>query len=183
MRYAIVKNNVVVNVSKADKALGENWVLSETAKIGDEWDGETFTTPRDPPKYESAKQARLVMVQWIDGLTAQVMDQYPKAVQARWQIEEEAARAVKRGDATQSETDLVTREGATKGRTPEEHADRIIANADRFRAIADQINTLFLATGAALGQVSDPYQYEAILEAAIEQAAPLAEAYGLENQQ
>lgn len=135
----------------------------------------------DALPYKTAAEARLTMVKWIDGLTAQVMDQYPRAVQARWSIEEAAARAVKAGTATQDQTDLVTNEGAAKGRTPEEHADRIIANADRFRAIADQINTLFLATDAALAAETDPANFEGILNAAIARAAPLATAYGLDT--
>lgn len=131
------------------------------------------------PAYATAAEAKAAMVQWIDSLTAQVMDQYPRAVQARWGIEEAAARAVKAGTATQDQTDLVANEGAAKGRTPTEHADAIIANADRFRAIADQINKLFLATDKALTDATNPGQYEGILNAAISQAAPLAEAYGL----
>lgn len=135
----------------------------------------------DALPYKTAAEARLAMVRWIDGLTAQVMDQYPRAVQARWSIEEAAARAVKAGTVTQDQLALVTNEGAAKGRTPAEHADRIIANADRFRAIADQINKLFLATDAALAAETDPANFEGILNAAIAQAAPLATAYGLDT--
>ena len=53
------------------------------------------------------------------------------------------------------------------------------ANADQFRAIADQINTLFLATDKALEGATDPSEYEAILDGAKAQAGPIAEAYGL----
>lgn len=138
-----------------------------------------YVAPPTSPAYATAAEAKAAMVQWIDGLTSQVMDQYPRAVQARWSIEEAAARAVKAGTADTAQTDLVTSEGAAKGRTPEEHADRIIANADRFRAIADQINKLFLATGKALDEATAPYQYEAILNSATDQAGALAAAYGL----
>ena len=144
-----------------------------------EVDAAAYAPEPRPPEYATAEEARLAMVGWIDSLTAQVMDQYPKAVQARWEIEEAAARAVKAGTATTAQTELVTREGSAKSRTPVEHADAIIANADRFRAIADQINTLFLATDAALQAATDPYQYEVILDGAIAQAQPLAQAYNL----
>lgn len=130
--------------------------------------------------YKTAKEARQAMVGWIDTLTAQVMDEYPLAVQKRWEIEEAAARAVKADTATADQLTLVTREGATKGRTPEEHAHRIILNADRFRAIADQINTLFLSVGGQIENASGPEEYEAILAGAIASAAPLAAAYGLD---
>lgn len=125
-------------------------------------------------------EARLAMVRWINGLTAQIMGQYPAAIQARWQVEEAAARAVKAGTANALQLDLITDEGQAKARTPEAHADAIIANADRFHAIAGQINTLFLATDKALSEATDPAQYGTILAGAIAQAAPLAQAYGLE---
>lgn len=119
------------------------------------------------------------MVKWIDRLTAKVMANYPLAVQHRWEIEEAAARAVIASTADVVQLNLVSEEGAAKGRTQEEHAEAIIANADKFRAIAGQINKLFLATDKALNDATDPAQYEIILDAAIAQAAPLAEAYGL----
>lgn len=133
----------------------------------------------DVPDYATAAEAKAAMVAWIDRLTAKIMDQYPRAVQARWPIEEVAARAVKAGTATQDQTDLVTAEGLAKGRTATEHADAIIANANRFKVIANEINKLFLATDKALLDESDPAQYAAILEAAKQTAAPLAQAYGL----
>lgn len=142
-------------------------------------DGRPFQTWMYEPQYASASAARAAMVQWIDRLTAQVMSQYPVAVQTRWHIEEAAARAVKAGTATTAQLELVSSEGTVKGRTPEQHADAIVGHADRFHAISAEINKLFLATDAALEAATDPAQYEAIFDAAMAQAAPLAEAYGL----
>jgi hypothetical protein len=45
MKYAIVKNNTVVNVAVAEHPLADNWVASETAAIGDTFDGEMFVKP------------------------------------------------------------------------------------------------------------------------------------------
>lgn len=134
-----------------------------------------------PEEYpiQTAEQARKEVVRWIDGISAQVLDMYPRAVQARWMIEEAAARAVLNGTDTDAQLELITREGAAKGRTPGEHAQAVVKNADRFRAITDEINTLFLATDTALQQANHPAQYVQILARAKEQAAPLAEAYGL----
>ena len=153
-----------------------------------EWrDGTAFWTwtVRDklPEEYpiQTAEQARKEVVRWIDGISAQVLDMYPRAVQARWMIEEAAARAVLGGTDTDAQLELITREGAAKGRTPGEHAQAVVKNADRFRAITDQINTLFLATDTALQQANHPSQYVQILARAKEQAAPLAEAYGLKT--
>jgi hypothetical protein len=47
MRYAIVKNEKVINVAVSDSALGEDWVQSDTAQKGDDYDEVTrvFTKP------------------------------------------------------------------------------------------------------------------------------------------
>lgn len=136
--------------------------------------------------WKSATEARKAVVEWIDGLTSQIEALYPSAVQKRWEIEEAAARAVKADIkngtslATERQLNLVTDEGAAKGRTPEDHADAIIANADKFRAIADETNKLFLATDKRLQDAQSPLEYPAIFEWAKQQAAPLAAEYGLE---
>lgn len=184
-RTAIVLNSRVVNVVFAPPNIefeGYEFItIPENSPVlpGWNWDGETFTAPAKPPTYATAADARAAMVAWIDRLTAQVMAGYPAAVQARWSVEEAAARAVKADTANAAQLALVTDEGTAKNRTPEQHADAIIANADRFHAIAGQINRLFLATDKALGEATEPAQFEAILDAAIAQAGPLAEAYGL----
>lgn len=48
MKYAIIENGVVVNIAKADAPLADNWIEAGAAKIGDSWDGETFTSPPRP---------------------------------------------------------------------------------------------------------------------------------------
>lgn len=148
----------------------DGWVMGWTIRdrTADEIEWQTYT------------EARKAVVVWIDGLTSQIEALYPSAVQKRWEIEEAAARAVDAGNATEEQLELVTREGAVKGRTPQEHAAAIIENATRFRAIADQTNTLFLATDAQLQAASSPLEYPAIFAWAQQQAAPLAAAYGLE---
>ena len=45
MRYAIIENNVVINVAESDEPFTDEWVLSDTANIGDTWDGLEFITP------------------------------------------------------------------------------------------------------------------------------------------
>lgn len=80
-------------------------------------------------------------------------------------------------DAAQLAT--LTADAAAKGRTPAEHAVRILENAQAFRSIANQVRQLWLATDAALDAVTDPHQYEVVLDAAKTQAEPLAVAYGL----
>lgn len=48
MRYAIIEDGVVTNVAVADKPFGENWVLAESANIGDLYDGTSFSPPPPP---------------------------------------------------------------------------------------------------------------------------------------
>lgn len=43
--YAIVENGIVTNITVFDPEPKANWIRSDTAKIGDLWDGEKFTTP------------------------------------------------------------------------------------------------------------------------------------------
>jgi hypothetical protein len=132
--------------------------------------------------WQSYTEARKAVVEWINNLTAQIEALYPSAVQKRWSVEEAAARAIAAddGSATQAQIDIMTNEGASKGRTAAEHAAAVIVNADRFHSIANQVNTLFLAVDAQLEVAASPLDYSAIFEWAQAQAAPLAEAYGLE---
>lgn len=134
----------------------------------------------DSIPWQTYIEARKALVKWINGLTAQILDLYPEATQQRWKIEEAAARAVIAGNADAEQTAIVTDEGATKGRTPAEHAASIIANADRYKAIANEVNKLFLPVDQALQDAESPLEYPAIFEAAKLQVAPLAAAYGLE---
>jgi len=131
--------------------------------------------------WQTATEARKAVVEWIDGLTSQIEALYPSSVQKRWLIEEAAARAVfaDDGSATQDQIDMMTNEGAAKGRTAAKHAAAVIANADRFRAIVDETNKLFLATDKRIQDAASPLEYPAIFEWAKQQAAPLAAAYGL----
>jgi hypothetical protein len=47
MRVAIIESGIVANIALADPefAQEQGWVFSETAQIGDLWDGATFTSP------------------------------------------------------------------------------------------------------------------------------------------
>lgn len=45
MRYAIIENNIVVNIAVADAPLANNWIDASTANIGDIWNGTNFLPP------------------------------------------------------------------------------------------------------------------------------------------
>jgi hypothetical protein len=133
----------------------------------------------EPLPYQTAAEAKTAVVRWIDSLTGQIISQYPVVVRERWGIEELAARAVKSGSPSDDQLELIRREGATKGRTPLEHADRVIMHAMNFRAIADEVNTLFLSVDGQLDAATEPAQYSAIIDEAKAVARPLAESFGL----
>lgn len=101
MKYAIIENNVVVNIAVADDPLAESWVASESAAIGDLYEGGEFIRPPDPPPAVPAevtmRQARLALLN--AGLldTAQaVIDALPMPQQRQAQIEWEYALSVRR---------------------------------------------------------------------------------------
>lgn len=48
MRYALIQDSTVVNVIDADGPIADA-IPSDTANIGDTWDGEKFTTPPASP--------------------------------------------------------------------------------------------------------------------------------------
>lgn len=101
MKYAIIENGVVVNVAVAEAPLAENWIASESAAIGDLYEGGEFIRPPDPPPAVPAevtmRQARLALLN--AGLldTAQaVIDALPMPQQRQAQIEWEYALSVRR---------------------------------------------------------------------------------------
>jgi hypothetical protein len=48
MNYAIIQNNIVVNVALSDAALADNWIASNTAAIGDRYENGEFIKPVVP---------------------------------------------------------------------------------------------------------------------------------------
>ena len=96
MRYAIVEGGVVVNVATSEQPLEDNWIASETAAIGDLYDGETFIRPVpavEVPASVSMRQARLALL--AAGLLGQV-EQAMQSASAADQIEWEYATEVRR---------------------------------------------------------------------------------------
>jgi hypothetical protein len=80
MKFAIIEDHLVTNIAVADEPLGDNWVASEEAKIGDEYVGGLFVTPPPDPAPVAAaaraeRNARLSACDWtqladapVDGL-------------------------------------------------------------------------------------------------------------------
>ncbi|MGE4532089.1 hypothetical protein [Halomonas sp.] len=79
MKAAIIENGKVVNIAKvadAEFAESQGWIVSDTARIGDDYDAQTgeFTTPAPPPppvpRSVSRRQGKQQLV--IAGLDDQV---------------------------------------------------------------------------------------------------------------
>jgi hypothetical protein len=49
MKFAIIENGIVNNMAISGEPLDQNWIASDTAQIGDAWDGQAFTSPAPLP--------------------------------------------------------------------------------------------------------------------------------------
>ena len=154
------------------------WLPDGTEITVDTLDHVKPTNALGAPPPPTKADAKAKMTAWINSLTSQIQSQYPDVVQKGWDEEEAMARAFVAGTHTDQQLATLTADADSKGRTPAAHADRILANADVFRAIALKTRTLWLATDKALDDAT-PDQYAAVLDAAIAQAKPFADAYGL----
>jgi hypothetical protein len=57
--FAIVENGKVVNVALSETALADNWIQSDEAQIGWDYDGTSFIAPPDPaPTAEEIRTER-----------------------------------------------------------------------------------------------------------------------------
>jgi hypothetical protein len=73
MIYAVIENDLVINVVISDSKLDESWVLSDSAKIGDSYINNVFISPPPPPVIIptlTMRQARLSLLD--DGLLDEV---------------------------------------------------------------------------------------------------------------
>jgi len=129
--------------------------------------------------YKSLSDAQFALAEWINKLTYQIEGKFPNVVQKGWKEEEAMAKAYEAGTATQEQIDRLTTLGSKKGRTAQEHVTRVLELAKTYREIKDHVHDLWLETDGALEAAASPLEYEAIFDAAIAQAAPLAAAYGL----
>jgi hypothetical protein len=150
------------------------------------WDGawvfEAIPEPAAPevvPDFATSAEAKVAATRWIDNLTGTIEDRYPSIVRYGWFDEESMAEAFVSGTATDAQLVILQADADAKNRTPAEHAQRILENAHAYRSIKNETRRLWLATLTNIDAVTDPFQYEVVLRAAIDEAAPLAASYGL----
>lgn len=91
MNYAIIENNIVVNVAVADEPLADNWIASDAAAIGDTYENGQFIKPVpvvDPLEYQRQRAAEYPPIaDYLDGIV--------KGDQAQVQAYIDACLAVK----------------------------------------------------------------------------------------
>jgi hypothetical protein len=178
MKYALIIDGTVNTVSFQEV---EGWVEIPDSVFGgfsQNADG-SFSPPPTSPIYANSAIAKSAVTAWINELTGSIQNLYPAVVQAGWVEEEAMATAYEAGAATDAQLATLQTDADAKNRTPAEHAQRILENAHAFRSIAKQTRGLWLATNEKIDAVTDPFQYEVVMQAAIVEAAPLAAAYGL----
>lgn len=124
MRYAVIENNLVVNVILADLEEAQNhldWVLTETALIGDQYDGTNFSpvrelqTPPLPPQVWTIDDVRNNLslterVKWDNDKTeliktAKIEFSYPRILE---DTEEILQMLVDAGDISSSSMTKIT---------------------------------------------------------------------------
>lgn len=101
MKYAIIEDGIVVNIAVANAPLAANWVPAGSARIGDQWDGESFVTPAtaDPvPEVVTPRQAKIALLQagLLDDVEAGIEAIADPAIKRLAQIEWEYAQEVRR---------------------------------------------------------------------------------------
>jgi hypothetical protein len=92
MRYAVISGGKVSNVVTSNQKLEDNWVASDTAQIGDTWDGKAFTTTQVAPKVpdrvtrRQAKEAliRAGLIEKVQGVIDATKDPLERAIAQNW---------------------------------------------------------------------------------------------------
>lgn len=101
MKYAIIENNVVVNIAVADDPLAESWIASESAAIGDLYEGGGFIRPPAQPAPVPAsvtmRQARLALLasgklSLVDAAIAELPEPQRIQAQIEWEYSQEVER-------------------------------------------------------------------------------------------
>lgn len=103
MRFAIIENDLVVNITEADKEYGllSGWVEAESAGIGWLYADGVFSAPPAPPpvvpSIVSMRQARLALLQAgklddVDAAIAALPSPAKEAAQIEWEYAIEVKR-------------------------------------------------------------------------------------------
>ena len=183
MRVLIIADDVVANVAN----FADDHVLAPDQLLADDFPGVGPGAPvvggrpvvPEPPSVsldDARSAARRRLVAWIDGLTAQLRNGYPRDEVASWTEKATEARALLAGGAARP---MLTREAELRGVPPEELARTVIGHADRFAGIMGAVAGLRATATAAIDAATTPEAVAAALTEALADAATVARELGL----
>ncbi len=131
-RIVRVQAGVVSNISRIAGRMPapDSWVVSDTANIGDIWDGESFSPPPSPPP--TAEDVYAEADRRLEALAAT----YSPQERETWATQVDEAKAIKAGA---TDAPLLAPLAAAGGRTLDEMADRVLFLAAQFAAASGAI--------------------------------------------
>ena len=100
MKYAIIENNVVVNIAVADFPMADNWVQSDAAVIGDGYINGVIVKPpilQTVPQVVFMRQARLALLEVgllsnVEGIINTLPEPFKSEVKIEWEYATEVRR-------------------------------------------------------------------------------------------
>lgn len=132
----------------------------------------SFEAPPAPPAFPTKSAAQAAMLGWIEELSDEITGKRPLAEKLSWPTKLMVAKEYLANQAGEVPA-MISTEAALRGSTPVELAELIVAKGLTFAAAATAIAGLRAKTEAALDAVTDPYEHEVVLAAAMQEAVTL----------
>ena len=157
MRKAEIANGTVVNVVEVDPANVPDWCVDwpDAGHAGPGWivgpDGSL--APPLPTMTEAEATAQIIAE--IDAAAVAITGAVPEVERLSWTAKEQAARAWLDGRGVDF---MLEAEAAATGETLDDLAQKIVKNADRYRAAVARM------TGLRRAAMSDPREPHEVLE-------------------
>jgi len=129
MRFMVIENGIAVNAilaESADAVPGLTLVQSDTASIGEVWDGQVFSLPPPPPANKDKLAAD------IDAAVAAITSRYAPFLE-EYKTRETQAREFAAANYTGPVPQQVAAFATPSGKTPQEATQIIIGQADGLR--------------------------------------------------
>jgi len=157
MRKAEIVNGTVVNVVEVDPANVPDWCADwpDAEIAGPGWIVGPDGSLVPPVPTMTAAEATAQIIAEIDAAAVAITGAVPEVERLSWTAKEQAARAYLQGGGTDH---MLQAEASATGETQHELAQKIVANADRYRAAVARM------TGLRRAAMSDPREPHEVLE-------------------
>lgn len=148
-----------------------------------EWveEGNTIADYVALPTYPTRDAAIQAVNDFAQNFTESVTGPVPLDEKLSWDAKEAAAKAVIAGTATTEQQSLLDDEADLTTETTASLANTIVSKASIYRQVVSRVAGLRRVLSAQIEAETDPYNFEAILEAGKTQAAQLADSIGLSS--